>query len=46
MTSILFCISEFSLVGGPGKGVCEAKYEKEDGGQGGCKFEPGEVNPH
>ena len=46
MASILFCISDFSSIGGSGKGVCEAEYEKEDGGQGGWKFDSEEVNPH
>jgi len=31
MTSILFCIFDLSSIGGSGKRVCEAEYEKEGG---------------
>ena len=45
MASILFCISEFSSIGSSEKGVCETKYGKEDGGQGGWKFDWGRWIP-
>jgi len=34
MASILFCNSDFSLIGGSEKRVFEVKCGKEDGGQG------------
>ena len=46
MASILLSKLDFSLVGGTGKGGYGSKSGNENCGQGGWKFDSGEVNPH